>query len=152
MLEGIPGLLVSSAKGTKGLAMTLTFWYVSYIHGSLVSWFPLRLQGFSETHWNQGWKRPITVGHLVHPLTLDTAEFSVLCSPKGFVLSALKLLKSRGFHPSTAPMGRPFHSSAHIHLQIFSWEHIQIFLHFISSQCVTLFLKVILLPPPLVWT
>lgn len=45
MLEGIPGPLVSSAKGTKGLAMTLTSWYVSYIHGSLVSWFPLSLKG-----------------------------------------------------------------------------------------------------------
>lgn len=35
------------------------------------------------------------------------------------------------FHHST---GRPFHSSTHTHLQIFSWEHIQMFPHFISSH------------------
>lgn len=99
MLEGIPGPLVSSAKGTKALSMTLTSWYASCIHGASVSWFPLSLKG-SQTHWNQGWKRPIAPGHLVHPLTLDTTGFSVLCSPEGFVLSALKCLKSRGFHHS----------------------------------------------------
>lgn len=132
MLEGIPGPLVSSAKGTKGLSMTLTSWYVNCIHGALVSWFPLSLKG-SQTHWNQGWKRPITPGHLVHPLTPDTTGFSVLCSPEGFVLSTSKCLKSRGFHPSTTPAGRPFHSSTHTHLHTFSWEHIQIFLHFTSS-------------------
>lgn len=94
---------------------------------------PTKSKGFSETHWNQGWKRPITLGHLVHPLTPDTAGFSTLYSPKSFVLATLKWLKSWGFHPCSSPTGRPVLSSTHIHLQIFSWEHIQIFLHFISS-------------------
>lgn len=97
----------------------------SWVFGFMV---PTKSEGFSETLWNQGWKRPIAQGHLVHPLSPDTAGFSVLYSPKGFVLATLKQLKSRGFHPSTSPTGRPLHNTTHIH--IFSWEQIQIFLHF----------------------
>lgn len=113
----------------------------SWVLGFLV---PTKSKGFSETHWNQGWKRPIALGHLVHPLSPDMAGFSVLYNPKGFVLATLKWLKSWGFHPSTSPTGRRQHNTySHIFLRANPN---------LSSFClVTFLLKIHPLPPPLLW-